>query len=241
MYAAKYFDAWAMRSGDRREIAAMKGETFTPYLRHLREMVPLGPILDVGTATGFFLHTARCFGFEPYGIEVSDYAAQIAMAKFGAERIHHGTIETCSFPNGTFTAITMFDLLEHVIDPLGTLRKAHDLLQRGGVIAIVTPDTSSLTRQLMGSSWPHYKLEHLSYWNPSTLRFAASEAGFSVEGIRPAVKTVTPRYMRAQLAVYPNALLKPMAALLAHWDRTADMKFAITMGEMTAYLRKSAR
>ena len=238
MYAARYFDSWAMYSGDRPEIAAMKEDTFTRHLKHLTQLVSPGAILDVGTATGFFLHAARRFGFDPYGIELSDYAAQIAIAKFGAERIHHGTIETCSFPYDSFTAITMFDLLEHVPDPLGALRKAHDLLRRGGVVAIVTPNTGSVTRRLMRSSWPHYKLEHLSYWNPSTLCCAATKAGFSVERIVPAVKIMAARYMRAQLAVYPNTLLGPITALLARWQRTAHARFPLRMGEMTAYLRK---
>jgi hypothetical protein len=50
--------------------------------------VQRGTILDVGTATGFFLETATAAGFDAYGIERSEYAARIAASKFGVERIH---------------------------------------------------------------------------------------------------------------------------------------------------------
>ncbi|MCZ9879996.1 hypothetical protein OFP68_14055 [Brachyspira hyodysenteriae] len=36
-------------------------------------------------------------GFEPYGVEISEYSSSIAKKKFGEDRIYNGTLETAPF------------------------------------------------------------------------------------------------------------------------------------------------
>ena len=86
-------------------------------------------MLDVGCATGYFLEVAQRGGFDPYGVEFSEYAAGIAKEKFGKEKIFHGTLEQFHDATGrsgaaTFRAIAMSDLIEHVRIPSETLTAA---------------------------------------------------------------------------------------------------------------------
>jgi 2-polyprenyl-3-methyl-5-hydroxy-6-metoxy-1,4-benzoquinol methylase len=216
----------------------MKTATFLPYLERLTRMTHAGAILDVGTGTGFFLQAAERYGFQPYGIKLSDYAAAIAATKFAADRIHRGTLEDAPFPEHFFSAVTMFDVLEHLRDPVGSLVIARRLLRSGGVLVIVTPNTASLTRRLMSTAWLHYKLEHLSYWNPRTMRHVAEMTGYSVHSLTSAKKALTLGYARTHLLAYPVPILTVLAGRLQVPRRIARRTLTMSIGEIAAYLRK---
>jgi hypothetical protein len=97
IYTADYYRSWNMASGENDSVAMIKKRTFAKRLRDLRKFVSKGRILDVGTASGFFLEVAQAEGFEPYGVELSTYAGGIAARKFGADHIHLGVLETAPF------------------------------------------------------------------------------------------------------------------------------------------------
>jgi SAM-dependent methyltransferase len=160
IYTAEYYRSWGMAEGENPAVEAMKKLTFAGHLRRVREHLGggdlRGDLLDIGTATGLLLEVAREQGFEPYGVEISDYAAGLASAKFGAGRIHNGTLQTAPFGDGRFCVITMTDLLEHVADPLDTLARVRRLLRPDGIVLITTPNTASVTRLAMGRKWTHY-------------------------------------------------------------------------------------
>ena len=241
IYSADYYIPWDMKRSENDLTARMKRLTFARRLRELGQFVSSGPILDVGTATGFFLDEVVAEGsFEPYGIELSDYAGGIARGKFGAERIHVGTIETAPFTPGFFSAVTMSDLIEHVGDPAGVLTRVHELLKPGGVAMIMTPDTASISRRLMGRRWTQFKLEHLFYFSPATIRRIAANCGFRVLSIERARKAMTLKYVRDQFQVYRHPVLTPLSRglgwILKPWEHRP---FPITMGEMLVFLRKS--
>jgi SAM-dependent methyltransferase len=241
IYSADYYIPWDMSRSENGITARMKRLTFARRLRELRQLTGPGPILDVGTATGFFLDEAIAEGsFVPYGIELSEYAGRIAREKFGAERIHIGTIETAPFPPGFFSAVAMSDLLEHVPDPDGVLRRAYELLRPGGIAMIMTPDTASLSRRLMGQRWTQFKLEHLFYFSPASMRRLAARCGFRVLSIRRARKAMTLKYLRDQFQTYRHPVLTPLSRalgwMLKHWE---NRPFPITMGEMLVFLEKS--
>lgn len=156
IYSADYYATWDMKEGESESTGRMKRLTFARRLRELRPLVSAGRVLDIGTATGFFLDEVKLVpGYEPYGIEVSEYAGGIARGKFGADRIHIGTLETAPFPPDFFAAVTMSDLIEHVQDPHRALQQTRRLLQPGGVAMIVTPDAASLSRKVLGGRWTH--------------------------------------------------------------------------------------
>jgi 2-polyprenyl-3-methyl-5-hydroxy-6-metoxy-1,4-benzoquinol methylase len=241
IYSAEYYTSWDMKRSENEITAKMKRLTFARRLRELAQFVSSGPILDVGTATGFFLDEVMAEGkFDPYGIELSEYAGGIARGKFGAERIHIGTIETAPFPAGFFSAVTLSDLIEHVCDPTGVLTKVHRLLKPGGIAMIMTPDTSSISHRMMGRRWTQFKLEHLFYFSPATIRRIASSCAFQVLSVRRAQKVMTLKYLRDQFQVYRHPVLTPLSQCLGWtlkpWEK---WPFPVTMGEMLVFLRKS--
>ena len=242
IYSRQYYASWDMKKGENQETARMKRLTFSRRLSEIRGYVQGGAVLDIGTATGFFLdEVVKDPNFEPYGVELSSYAGEIAQAKFGVDRVHIGTLETAAFPPGFFSVVAMSDLLEHVQSPHETLRHVHKLLRPGGVAMVMTPDATSPSRRAMGARWPHLKLEHLFYYSPRAIELLAKEVGFEVASLKRAKKTMTLKYLSDQFRVYPHPILSPISrlasAVLGPW---AHRPFSVTMGEMVVFLRKVA-
>ncbi len=108
-----------------------------------------GKLLDVGAGTGILMHLARERGWQPQGIDICSLTAEKAAREFGLE-IVVAPFEEHGFDD-RFDAVTMLDVLEHVVDPLATLRRAYDLLRPGGAIAIAVPNQRCLLTSLVGT------------------------------------------------------------------------------------------
>jgi SAM-dependent methyltransferase len=212
----------------------MKLRTFDRLLARVEQHARPGVLLDVGCATGFLLEAARERGWDPYGVELSEYGSGVAKQRFGETHIVNARLEDATFPDGFFRAVTMTDLIEHVLDPVSTLRVAHRLLDPGGVLCISTPHVGCLSYVLMGRRWTQYKLEHLQYYRPEAMRRLLSTVGFGVVECRAWPKTVTLEYVRTQFARYRHWLISPSVNLLsAMLPRGLRVRpFSVPLGDM---------
>ena len=75
-----------------------------------------GRFLDIGCSAGFILEAARERGFDPYGVEISPHALRYAREELKLE-VFDGYLEDAHFADGFFDVVTMYNLLEHVLDP----------------------------------------------------------------------------------------------------------------------------
>ncbi len=153
-----------------------------------------GKLLDIGAGTGILMHLARERGWTPQGIDICSLTAEKAAAEFGL-KIVVAPFEEYDFGE-PFDAITMLDVLEHVVDPLATLRRAYDLLRPGGAIAIAVPNQRCLLTALVGAYarmhgpaarsmlFRLYVPPHLHYFTPATLRRLLDRVGFRVAELR---------------------------------------------------------
>lgn len=235
IYGKHYYDAWGLH-GQEDVVRSLKKSTFRRNL----EAIPApkrGKLLDCGAATGFLMEVAREIGFDPYGLELSEYGAGEIARQFGKDHVFQGEIEQATWADGTFDVITMYDYLEHVRDPERVLRRARALLAPGGVLSITTPSTGSFTHAVMGRHWSHYKLEHLFYFGPDSLARLLSKAGFHHVHDTRAWKTMNLRYIHHQMETYPTPGLTQVARTLGKVLPTPllDRPFPILMGELYAH------
>ena len=243
IYSSDYYKAWGMESGENTEVASMKKSTFADMLKKILPYKKSGNILDIGTASGFLLEEAKKLGFEPYGVELSEYSSSIAKKKFGDERIFNGTLENAPFEENFFDIITMCDFLEHSQNPINILNISHKLLNitaysNGGYIMITVPNTNSFTHNIMGKKWTQYKLEHLFYFNKKNIEIMAKKTGFEVIYFKPALKTMTLKYMRDQFNVYKLFPITQLLNIINLIPIINKLKFKIRLGESLIILKK---
>jgi 2-polyprenyl-6-hydroxyphenyl methylase/3-demethylubiquinone-9 3-methyltransferase len=99
-----------------------------------------GRVLDIGCGGGLFLAKMKEAGADVLGIELSDTRAFYAKSKYGFEVIKRPIEdEYWRAFHGTFDAVTLWDVIEHVNYPLATLRAAAEMLKPGGILLIDTP------------------------------------------------------------------------------------------------------
>src|SRR2546423_10829138 len=79
-----------------------------------------GRLLDVGASAGFFVAASRDAGWDASGVELSDDTARVAREVRGAE-VTTGRLEDLDLEPGALDVITLWDVIEHLADPSGTM------------------------------------------------------------------------------------------------------------------------
>lgn len=155
------------------------------HARLLERFPPSGSrrLLDVGCGLGYFMKRAAAAGWIAYGCDTSEPWVQHAAEITGTpDQI------VCSEPrhnlfDGGFELITIWDVLEHVHDPLPFLKVTASLLAPGGRVFIRTPNiawvypTYAARRRLLRSDVALGPLNHVVYYSARTLRLALGAAG----------------------------------------------------------------
>jgi 2-polyprenyl-3-methyl-5-hydroxy-6-metoxy-1,4-benzoquinol methylase len=125
--------------------------------------------LDVGCSTGFVVEAARDMGWDAIGIDLNPSAVEHGRSR-GLD-LRTVALEDAGFASASFDAVSLFDVLEHLLDPRRTLRACWDLLAPGGILFLYVPNFDSASRLLMGADahfiWPTH---HLNYYTPTTIR-----------------------------------------------------------------------
>ncbi len=154
------------------------------------EYKPKGKLLEVGCGNGQFLNKMRELGWEVAGVELDGQAIKIARERFGL-RVHGSTLEEADFPDDTFDAITMDHVIEHIWDPIGTLKECCRVLKPNGRLVVLTPNIKSLAHRLFREAWLHLDPpRHLYLFSPYTLHNCAERAGLGVLKLRTTARSV---------------------------------------------------
>ena len=137
--------------------------------RYVTRYKRAGRLLDMGCATGIFLQGIRnCGNWEPYGVEINEHAAHIAQ-EHGLD-VRLGTLEQAGFADEFFDVVTLWDVLEHLHDPAGSLREIYRILKPDGLVVIRVPNASSWDSRLFGRYWAGLDSpRHLYVFTPVTL------------------------------------------------------------------------
>jgi len=208
--------------------------TFTRRLEQVAKFQKPGRALDIGCGPGFFLEAAQSRGYDAFGLDPSEYIVKVAREKFG-DRIQLGLIESADYPADHFDLVVAFDTFEHIYHPLEWLSAVRRVLRPGGLLAITTPDPTSLLAKISRKKWVSFKLpEHVFYWSPSTIRQILAE-GWEVLEIRPAGQYASLGFLLRRLFRLPS---NPRG--IVKWKLDLLKKFSVYSdnGSMTVIARK---
>ena len=198
LYDAHYFKDPERGYVDYVADEAVYRKEFRRRLRTLHKAGAQGRLLDVGCAAGWLLDEAKSLDFEPTGLEPSPQVAREAHERTGVP-VFAGAVEDALLSTAHYDAITIFDVLEHLVEPLATLRRLRCAMRSGAYLAVTVPDYGGWWARLSGKRWPFLTpWEHLTYFTRRTLRGILIRAGFESVQFHRAGTPLSVRTMKAK-------------------------------------------
>ncbi len=158
----------------------------------LKYRLPPGRTVEIGCAHGSFVALMRVAGFDASGVEMSRWVVEFGRRAFGIP-VEVGPVENVAIEAGSLDAVALMDVLEHLPDPLSTMRHCLGLLKPGGLLLIQTPcfepdmrfdalvrDRAAFLEQLKAD-------EHLYLFTRDSVRELFARLGASHLAFEPAI------------------------------------------------------
>ena len=167
------------------EVEKAKEAIYRSGLDLLETLSPRGPLLDVGAGNGGFLTAARERGWTPSGVE-PDPAAAARARSLGLE-VFTGVLSDLP-PGACYSAVTLWDSLDMLPDPLQGLVMVREALEPGGVVLarVRNPSAHLFLRRWLGG-WA----SRLPSISPTFHRYGLSARGLRVLFERAGLETVS--------------------------------------------------
>jgi 2-polyprenyl-3-methyl-5-hydroxy-6-metoxy-1,4-benzoquinol methylase len=157
-------------------------------MRTLAYLRPGDRVLEVGCSSGALTERIAAMGCRVTGIEVRPEAA--AKARKFVEQVLIGDVATMPLPlpPSSFDAILLIDVLEHLGDPTGALRRLFPLLREGGRIVVAIPNVAhwSVRLRLLVGRFDYedsgiLDRTHVRFYTRETARAMLEEAGLEIQ------------------------------------------------------------
>lgn len=187
--------------------------TFRRNLKLVETFCKAGTVLDIGAGMGVFLHLAQLNGWNVNGIEPSSWSAQKAKELYGLQ-IEVGGYGLAAQIHAELDVVTMWDVIEHVSDPLEALQVCNQVLKPGGKLIFSTVDAGSAYARFMGKAWPWLMKMHLYYFDRGTMAAYLRKAGFQTLQIRTYRHTISANYLAYKLRAIGGVWLPIAAGIL---------------------------
>jgi len=226
----------------------------------LKYKTPPGKTLELGCAHGAFVATLKWAGFDATGLELSPAIVSIARELFDIP-VRQGPIEDQPIEPGSLDAIVLMDVLEHLPDPVVTMRRCVELLSAGGLLLIQTPKyPSGKTLDDLHNEQHHFvdqlkEQEHLYLFSAESVERFFDELGcphiefepalfghydmFFVVSREPLV-AVSGEAQAASLTRVPGGRLIQAMLDLVDRRREADVKFRTAEADVNYLMRQIA-
>jgi len=207
LYNEEYFKGRAYRDYIKEEVTRTK--LFWDKFNLIKKYLPQrGKILDVGCGAGFFLKLMAKMGYESYGVEISEYASSYAQKLLGLD-VFRGHLIEAGFPDNFFDLITMWDVLEHLPNPLDVLTECRRIMRDGAVLVVETLNVDSVLVKILRRSWPLFAPPyHIIYYNTCTLTTLLERCGFKTMETIPMQTYVKTLYGFKPLRYFRYSILR---------------------------------
>jgi SAM-dependent methyltransferase len=165
-------------------------------------------------------------------------------------------LEDAAFPDASFETIILSHTLEHVRDPITSLREIRRVLAPGGALILWLPNVDSIEARILGRRWIGYDPpRHLTTFSVATLTRALETTGFRVIdirheavglewawGFRSWLRDCAPRAERAIAPLHPLLIVAatPLAAIGALTKRSGRIRVVAVRDDYDALVSRSA-
>ncbi len=148
--------------------------------RHWIPFMPPGRLLDFGCGLASFLPRMRRYGWHVTGLDFDPRVAAGLRERDGIDALV-GSLPHPQLSPHSFDAVTMWNSLEHVHEPVTVLKAAHDILRPGGLLVVGVPNLACWSFERFKAHWYALWLpRHLTHFTPATLTRLVEQTGFEV-------------------------------------------------------------
>ncbi len=194
--------------------------TFHRELDAIEAIHAKGDLLDVGCYTGFFLECARDRGWRVRGVEPSRWAARYATEELRLD-VFNGPVERFASQQ-SFDVVTMWDVLEHVPNPVEVLTILRRHVRDDGLLVFATHNLDTAVARALGRHFPLFMEMHTVHFNNRTLQLLLEKAGYRLERKHTQRRAVRLGYLLTRLRRFgatPERLASSVARKLSLEDR----------------------
>lgn len=212
---------------------------FTKRIEIIQQHLPQGKLLDVGSAIGIFITALErsAAPFEIHCCDPSDDACSHLAARHPQVTLHQAMVEDLK-QDGMYDAVTMWDTLEHVMNPHEVAAAVKRLLRPGGFWFFSTPNTNSFEWAVAGTD--HVQLlppGHINLFNLASIRVLLERAGLTLVDYQTPNGTLDVSYVRKLLAEGNEHYRNNAGAFIA--DRIDDDEFAAALADALVASRQA--
>jgi 2-polyprenyl-3-methyl-5-hydroxy-6-metoxy-1,4-benzoquinol methylase len=153
------------------------------YLAQIyKEHIANKNVLEIGSYYGAFCNAVIEKTASFVGIEPSTHACQFVKQKYKNANIINGTLDLALERNQVypeqFDTVFLWDVIEHVSDPIDILRKINKILKKDGIVIFSTINIESTFSILLGPRWPWFMDMHYYYFSDRGYVDILHQSGF---------------------------------------------------------------
>jgi 2-polyprenyl-3-methyl-5-hydroxy-6-metoxy-1,4-benzoquinol methylase len=151
---------------------------FLPLVAYL-PLERKGSLLDVGCGDGDLVQAMQDYGWHAAGVDPDPAAVQFACRRGLDVRL--GSLADQEYGSGSFDAIILNHVIEHVPDPILVLKECHRILKPEGRLIVATPNVNSWFHRKFRQNWVHLDPpRHLYLFGTGTLADVVRRSGFNM-------------------------------------------------------------
>ncbi len=191
--------------------------------------------MEVGCDVGYLLEVARRDGFRKvYGCEPNPLARECA-AKVSGAVVSDLFYEQWELPRDHFDALTLIHVVDHLVDPMRVLQKAHNELRPGGIVFAVVHDVECVLAKVTGERFPPFNLYHHYFFSKLTLRKLLEAAEFDVLAVKNTANSYSLGFFVEKAPMFPG---KRMVSWLFKKTRLSHRVVTVPIGNIGIIARK---
>ncbi|MDR4508961.1 MAG: class I SAM-dependent methyltransferase [Candidatus Brocadiaceae bacterium] len=160
-------------------------------------------VLDIGCGFGESLGYYASRGCEAYGVEVDANIKRVADA-FGYN-VKVGLFSSDAYQEDFFDYVTMAQVIEHVTDPIATLKGIARILKPGGAVVLSMPNSNGWGAKIFRRMWINWHIPyHIQHFSFKSIRIAAERSSLILDKAQTITSSHWLYYQWLHIVNYPS-------------------------------------
>jgi len=201
-----------------------------------------GRVVEVGSGLGFLLKRFLNDGWQATGVDPWRELPLFTNEVQGFDTIPT-TLEKADLPSESADVVILLHVIEHVPDPVATMREIWRLLKPGGHMVLETPRYDTLMFKLMGRRERSLRMDgHIYFYTDASLGKSAEKAGFSMVSLDHVGRSLTAeRFIWNAANILKSQAFTRKATAFARDIGLANLRFRLNLSDMVRIIAEKPK